>query len=143
MAVLKPHLKLLQAPPFPTSPSSLILHFFRRQSSCGRGTALVPRSPSFNARVLTRSSGLARSILRPSAFARPTAARRAFQPVKNKVAPAVGARFASTDVREGKVHQVIGAVVDGTQNPSLAFLANHTLRREPLHCRKDTDMFQI
>ncbi|KAL8966921.1 MAG: hypothetical protein Q9197_005712 [Variospora fuerteventurae] len=57
-------------------------------------------------------SGLARSILRPSAFARPTAARRAFQPVKNKVAPAVGARFASTDVREGKVHQVIGAVVD-------------------------------
>ncbi|KAI4116199.1 MAG: hypothetical protein LQ338_007754, partial [Usnochroma carphineum] len=57
-------------------------------------------------------SGLARSFLRPSAYVRPTAARRALQPIKSNFAPAVGARFASTDAREGKIHQVIGAVVD-------------------------------
>lgn len=59
-------------------------------------------------------SGIARS-LRASAFARPSIARRAFQPIKTSLSPALGARFAS-DVREGKIHQVIGAVVDGRSN---------------------------
>ena len=56
-------------------------------------------------------SGLART-LRASAFARPTTARRAFQPTKSNFTPALGARFAS-GVGDGKIHQVIGAVVDG------------------------------
>ncbi|KAK3169968.1 atp2, beta subunit of the F1 sector of mitochondrial F1F0 ATP synthase [Lepraria neglecta] len=55
-------------------------------------------------------SGLART-LRASAFARPTTARRAFQPIKSNFSPALGARFAS-GVGDGKIHQVIGAVVD-------------------------------
>ena len=79
----------------------------------------MPSTPSFNVERLTSYSGLARSFLRPSAYVRPTAARRAFQPIKNNLAPALGARFASTDVREGKIHQVIGAVVDGKQNTSI------------------------
>ena len=58
-------------------------------------------------------SGLART-LRASALARPTAARRAFQPIRNNLGPALGARFAS-GVGDGKIHQVIGAVVDGMQ----------------------------
>ena len=59
------------------------------------------------------SSGLARS-LRASALARPTVVRRAFRPVQKNLAPALGARFAS-GVGDGKIHQVIGAVVDGMQ----------------------------
>lgn len=70
--------------------------------------------------VLTPDSGLARTLLRSSAHVRPTATRRAFQPLRSNLAPALGARFASADAREGKIHQVIGAVVDGmcTLNPS-------------------------
>jgi len=50
------------------------------------------------------------------------AARRAFQPVKQNLAPALAARFASTDAsKTGKIHQVIGAVVDGMQNVFLVF----------------------
>jgi len=60
-------------------------------------------------------SGLARTF-RSSGLSRPTAARRAFQPIKNTFSPAFGARFAS-DVRDGKIHQVIGAVVDGMETP--------------------------
>jgi len=57
-------------------------------------------------------SGFARS-LRASTFARPTSVRRAFQPIKNNFAPAWSARFASSDsAKDGKIHQVIGAVVD-------------------------------
>lgn len=81
--------------------------------------------------MLTSYSGLARSFLRPSAYIRPTAARRAFQPIKNNFAPAVNARFASTDVREGKIHQVIGAVVDGEQNTSNSAMGAK-FRLEPL-----------
>lgn len=80
--------------------------------------------------LLTCFSGLARSFLRPSAYVRPTAARRAFQPIKSNLAPALGARFASGDARDGKVHQVIGAVVDGKQNTSLLitdFLKNNLI----------------
>lgn len=67
-----------------------------------------------DAKILIRldSSGLART-LGNSAFPRSTAARRAFQPLKNNLAPALGARLASTSALDGKIHQVIGAVVDG------------------------------
>lgn len=45
---------------------------------------------------------------------------RAFQPIKQNFAPALSARFASTDAgRDGKIHQVIGAVVDGTSKSPL------------------------
>ena len=71
-----------------------------------------------NGYLLTRvasNSGLFRAA-RSSGLARPTAARRAFQPITSNLAPALGARFASQ--LQGKVHQVIGAVVDGMlKNP--------------------------
>lgn len=58
----------------------------------------------------TFHSGIARS-LRASAFARP-GFQRSFQPIKPAFA---SQRFASTDsAKDGKIHQVIGAVVDGT-----------------------------
>lgn len=57
-------------------------------------------------------SGVART-LRISTLGRPTAAQRAFQPLKKNLAPALGARLASTSALDGKIHQVIGAVVDG------------------------------
>lgn len=57
---------------------------------------------------LTSSSGIARS-LRASAY-RP-ALRHAFQP--RVAAPIITQRFASSGVGDGKIHQVIGAVVDG------------------------------
>lgn len=58
-------------------------------------------------------SGLARTFGR-AAFARPApVARRAFQPKANGF-PSL-ARFASSEAAStGKIHQVIGAVVDGT-----------------------------
>ncbi|PNS13877.1 ATP synthase subunit beta, mitochondrial [Sphaceloma murrayae] len=57
-------------------------------------------------------SGFARS-LRASALRQPTFAQRAFQPIKPAFAPVFSQRFASTDsAKDGKVHQVIGAVVD-------------------------------
>ena len=52
-------------------------------------------------------SGVARG-LRAAALRRPAAQ----QPIK-AFAPAVAQRFASTQAQDGKVHQVIGAVVDG------------------------------
>lgn len=59
-------------------------------------------------------SGLARS-LRASTFRQPTTCRRALQPIKKNFGPAFSARFASSGlVQNGKIHQVIGAVVDGT-----------------------------
>ena len=62
-------------------------------------------------------SGLARTLGR-SAFARPQAARRVFEPLKRHALPAIASRFASTDsAKVGKIHQVIGAVVDGMKNP--------------------------
>ncbi|KAK5137037.1 atp2, beta subunit of the F1 sector of mitochondrial F1F0 ATP synthase [Meristemomyces frigidus] len=54
-------------------------------------------------------NGVARS-LRASAFRRP-AFQKSFQ--AKTIVPAISQRFASTDsVREGKIHQVIGAIVD-------------------------------
>ena len=57
-------------------------------------------------------SGLART-LRTSPLTRSSAAKRAFQPIKKNLAPALAARLASTDALKGKIHTVIGAVVDG------------------------------
>ncbi|KAF2754960.1 alpha-glucan branching enzyme [Pseudovirgaria hyperparasitica] len=59
------------------------------------------------------TSGIARS-LRASAFRRPARAfQPAFQPIKKNFAPALAARYASTDSAiHGKIHQVIGAIVD-------------------------------
>lgn len=50
---------------------------------------------------------------------RPTATRRAFEPLRKQAIPALSTRFASTEAtaKDGKIHQVIGAVVDGTRNP--------------------------
>jgi hypothetical protein len=54
-------------------------------------------------------SGLARTFGR-AAFARPTPVAR----LRATALPALSARFASSDVAQsGKIHQVIGAVVDG------------------------------
>lgn len=51
--------------------------------------------------------------LRASAFRRSATVQRAFQPIKSSFTPALSTRFASTDsARDGKIHQVIGAVVD-------------------------------
>ena len=58
-------------------------------------------------------SGIARSLGR-SAFARPSFTRRAFEPLRKQAGPALAQRWASTDsAKDGKIHQVIGAVVDG------------------------------
>jgi F-type H+-transporting ATPase subunit beta len=62
------------------------------------------------------NSGVARS-LRASGLTRPSAASRAFKPLGRHLAPALGARFASTDPSHGKIHQIIGAVVDGMSSP--------------------------
>ena len=44
---------------------------------------------------------------------RPAIRRSAFQPIKKNFTPALSTRFASTDAqKEGKIHQVIGAIVD-------------------------------
>ena len=52
--------------------------------------------------------------LQAAAFARSPVAKRAFQPIKTNFAPSLSARFASTDsTKDGRIHQVIGAVVDG------------------------------
>jgi len=56
-------------------------------------------------------SGVART-LRASALTRPTSAARTFSPLKKSFAPALSARFASGTAEPGKIHQVIGAVVD-------------------------------
>ncbi|OCL07830.1 glycoside hydrolase family 13 protein [Glonium stellatum] len=62
--------------------------------------------------ILMNCSAITRP-LRASAFRRPATVQRAFQPIKSNFAPALSARFASTDsAKDGKIHQVIGAVVD-------------------------------
>ena len=44
---------------------------------------------------------------------RPAIRRSAFSPMKKSFAPAMSTRFASTDAtKDGKIHQVIGAIVD-------------------------------
>lgn len=59
------------------------------------------------------SSGLARTFGR-AAFARPAApvARAAFQPLRTNGLPSLR-KYATEASQTGKIHQVIGAVVDG------------------------------
>lgn len=65
-----------------------------------------------------RTSGIARTLGRSALAARPQLPRRAFQPFPKQLAASLSARFASSDsAKEGRVHQVIGAVVDGTSSP--------------------------
>ncbi|KAH7073558.1 alpha-glucan branching enzyme [Paraphoma chrysanthemicola] len=62
-----------------------------------------------------RKNFLQVGILRASAsLRRPATVRSAFQPIKKSFAPALSARFASTEssAKDGKIYQVIGAVVD-------------------------------
>ena len=100
----------------PLSSSSAHLN----QARCSRGRLITDRhTPTINGRrwltdiTPLGNSGVART-LRSSAYARPSTVRRAFQPIKANLAPALSARFASSDsARDGKIHQVIGAVVDG------------------------------
>jgi hypothetical protein len=77
-------------------------------------------------------SGLQRGLR--ASLSRPAVSRGftpAFQPIKKSFAPALSARFASTDsAKDGKIHQVIGAVVDGTQK---LFPASLALERCPGH----------
>ncbi|KAL8866409.1 MAG: hypothetical protein Q9174_006319, partial [Haloplaca sp. 1 TL-2023] len=99
----------------------------------------TPSCFDLDAGVLIAYSGLARSLLRPSAHVRPAAARRAFQPIKNNGAPALSARFATTDARDGKIHQVIGAVVDGKQNPSTSDTGRLRLYHRAIAACNDAD----
>jgi hypothetical protein len=57
--------------------------------------------------------------------------RPALQPIKKHFAPAVCTRLASTAnaVKDGRVHTVIGAVVDGT--PKILFLFRRTTHHRP------------
>ena len=108
----------LQPPSRPTSIS--ITSPLRDPSKCSAGTlqAVAPKFCERNpADTPAHHSGIARS-LRASAFRRPATLQRAFQPIKPSFAPALSQRFASTDAsKDGKIHQVIGAVVDGMRKP--------------------------
>ena len=75
---------------------------------------VICEKPDANASI-PLTSGIARS-LRPAAFGRHQASPRTFQPLKKSLAPTVSTRYASSDPRDGKIHQVIGAVVDGEFN---------------------------
>ena len=81
-------------------------------------------------------SGLARSLRATSTLRQP-AVRRAFLPIKKNLAPSIAARYASTGSADiGKIHQVIGAVVDGMEKSCslqlVVFLSTRTAR--PWHC---------
>jgi hypothetical protein len=99
----------------PSSPSN-------HPQTCSRG-ALSPICDlselqwAFTAVANSRCSGIARTLGRSVLSARPQVTRRAFEPLRKQAIPAVTARFASSDVKTGKIHQVIGAVVDGMKNP--------------------------
>lgn len=61
------------------------------------------------------NSGIVRTLRSTSGFPRATAARCAIPTSRSGFAPALGVRLATTSALEGKIHQVIGAVVDGTR----------------------------
>lgn len=70
----------------------------------------------FQWRLTHDCSGIARSLRASTlpAIRQPTRARALAQPIKKNLAPSLAARYASTDsAKQGKIHQVIGAVVDG------------------------------
>lgn len=109
---------LLPSFPVPTSPPFhphlALQHLHHVQEVCNIDHSNLGFSSSISKLIFSFSSGLARSFGR-AAFARTTPVARAFQPIRSNALPALTARFASTDAgSSGKVHQVIGAVVDGT-----------------------------
>ena len=118
--LISPPLDHDQAPTAAVLPLLLSSSALPHQSQCSRGKFCTNRrTPALNGirwvtdTTLLGNSGVART-LRSSAFARPTTVRRAFQPITTNLAPALSSRFASSDsARDGKIHQVIGAVVDG------------------------------
>lgn len=56
---------------------------------------------------------------------RPAIRRSAFQPIKKNFTPALSTRFASTEAqKEGKIHQVIGAIVDSESDYDLVAAKN-------------------
>ncbi|KAI9748605.1 MAG: atp2, beta subunit of the F1 sector of mitochondrial F1F0 ATP synthase [Lichina confinis] len=58
-------------------------------------------------------SGVARCLHQTRAITRPRAFQSAFRPLQQNAVPSLAARWQSTEAaRKGKVHQVIGAVVD-------------------------------
>merc|ERR1711977_167241 len=70
------------------------------------GYPLLSTTPSDLFKMLR--SAIPRSLRAASNLARPR-----FQPIKKNFAPAIAARFASSNsAKDGKIHQVIGAVVD-------------------------------
>lgn len=76
--------------------------------------------------LIYQCRGLARTLGK-SALGRPiTNSRRAFEPLRKQALPVLGARFATTDsAKNGKIHQVIGAVVDGMETfdlPQLSYI---------------------
>jgi hypothetical protein len=63
-------------------------------------------------------SGLARTFGRAAGARSTPIARRAFEPLRFNALSTPSARWASTEAaRVGKIHQVIGAVVDGMSVP--------------------------
>lgn len=116
--------------PLPSIPS-------RDPSKCSAGT-LQAVATNFRETSPTDPtalhSGIARS-LRASAR-RPATLQRAFQPIKPSFAPALSQRFASTASNtDGRVHQVIGAVVDGMRKP-FPHDAEAQAPLPPRHCRR-------
>lgn len=65
------------------------------------------------------NSGIVRTLRSTSGFPRTTAARCAVQTSRSSFAPALGVRLATTNALEGKIYQVIGAVVDGMRAESM------------------------
>ena len=116
--------------PLPSIPS-------RDPSKCSAGTiqAVATNFCDDNPADSTAlSSGIARS-LRASAR-RPATLQRAFQPIKPSFAPALSQRFASSASNtDGRVHQVIGAVVDGMRKP-FPHDAEHKRHCRRDHCRR-------
>jgi hypothetical protein len=119
--------------PFPSPPKTTYpYHLSSTPPSCSRGMspAITTRRPfhslnidlffipPFRLLLTFSSSGLARTFGRAT-YARPSPVARAFQPLRSSALPALSARFASSETAQaGKVHQVIGAVVDGTSLPT-------------------------
>lgn len=94
------------------------LYHPQTHSPCSGGKATAQwRCPLMKAHPLTnpRCSAIPRSLRAASNLARPQ-----FQPIRKNFAPAIASRFASTSTtKDGLIHQVIGAVVDGTLVASL------------------------
>jgi hypothetical protein len=100
------------SPLFPVKPPS---HHRKHAQEVSEAVLLFEHSSSELVESLLTglNSGVARSLGK-SAFARPSFTRRAVEPLRRHGVPAIAQRWASTETAgNGKIHQVIGAVVDG------------------------------